>query len=185
MATFQKAITAPPSSSLQVMTPPESLLRDMSLRNADKGVLKQSIVDSIRQVLPEMPVEDTSSPGNSRIPNASRLTQPMEVFQAMLSFDATTGASKLASVGAKKNNLCQPPLGGQAGTPPNSPQIAPSEPATMDQPTKSASLLIPSPDDPSAYSTFAEKPRGRISDCKVSEHLKLPATGDEVDAATL
>jgi hypothetical protein len=146
--------------------------------------LKQHFVDAIRQVLLEWPVEATPSSGKSEIPAASLLMELLGVFQATPS-DATTGPSKLASVGVEKDVHCQPPLGGHGGTPPNSPRITPPKPATICQPKESIDLLSPSPDDPSAYSIYAAKPGGTASDSKVSEYPKFPVPGGDVHVATV
>ncbi|KAH2754841.1 hypothetical protein KXV66_002272 [Aspergillus fumigatus] len=158
MATFRKAITARPSPWLHVMTPPGSPPWESFLRDTDKEDLKQLLVNAIREVLAGMPVEATSAMYQPT--TASLLTDLLEVLQPTSSSGATAGPSRLASVGAEKDNHCQLPLDSQVGAPPNSPCITPLETvARMDHQKESTDLLVPSTDDPSAYSIYAEEPR--------------------------
>jgi hypothetical protein len=54
----------------------------------------------------------------------------------------------------------------------------------MGQPKESTGLLSPSPDDPSAYSIYAEEPRGTPDNYKISESAKLSITDKDIDAVT-
>ncbi|KAH1353232.1 hypothetical protein KXX63_002251 [Aspergillus fumigatus] len=184
MATFRKAITARPSPWLHVMTPPGSPPWESFLRDTDKEDLKQLLVNAIREVLAGMPVEATSAMYQPT--TASLLTDLLEVLQPTSSSGATAGPSRLASVGAEKDNHCQLPLDSQVGAPPNSPCITPLETvARMDHQKESTDLLVPSTDDPSAYSIYAEEPRDTAGDCKVAGKPKLPVTDNDVDVASL
>ncbi|KAH2362761.1 hypothetical protein KXV92_006453 [Aspergillus fumigatus] len=184
MVAFRKAITAPPSPCLQVMTPPGSPPRESSLRSTDKDDLKQVFVDAIRQVLSEMPVVPSSSLETSQLTTASLLT--VQVFQSTPSSAATTGHSPSAPVGIEKDNHLQLPLDSQGGTPPNSPCITPLETvARIGQLEESTDLLVPSTDDPSAYSIYEEEPRDTAGNCKVSGIPKLAVTDNDVDVASL
>ncbi|GFG17794.1 hypothetical protein IFM61392_10224 [Aspergillus lentulus] len=166
------------------MTPPGSPPRESSLRGKDKDDLKQLFVDAIQQVLSEMAVEPTSE--KSQPTTASLLTDLLKVFQATPSSDATAGLSMLASVGVDKDNHLQLPLDSQGRAPPNSPCITPLETvARMRHQKESTDLLVPSTDDPSAYSIYAEEPRDTAGDCKVSGKPKLPVTDDDIDVASL
>lgn len=166
------------------MTPPGSPPWESFLRDTDKEDLKQLLVNAIREVLAGMPVEATSAMYQPT--TASLLTDLLEVLQPTSSSGATAGPSRLASVGAEKDNHCQLPLDSQVGAPPNSPCITPLETvARMDHQKESTDLLVPSTDDPSAYSIYAEEPRDTAGDCKVAGKPKLPVTDDDVDVASL
>jgi hypothetical protein len=130
-----------------------------------------------------MAVEPTSE--KSQPTTASLLTDLLKVFQATPSFDVTAGLPKLASVGVEKDNHHQLPLDNQGGTPPNSPCITPLESVAMGQLKESTGLLVPSTDDPSAYSIYAEAPQDTAGNCKVSGKPKLAVTDNDVDVASL
>jgi hypothetical protein len=165
----------------RAVTPPDSPRQ--ALPSTAQDALKQLFVEAIQQVLLEMPDEPTS--GKSQPNTASLLTDLLKVLQATPSSDATTRLAKLVSVGVETDIRCQPPLEGHSGTPPNSPRIGPAEPATMGQEIESTDILVPSPDDPSAYSIYAEKPRGTSDDYKISELVKLSVTVNDIDAVAL
>jgi hypothetical protein len=55
----------------------------------------------------------------------------------------------------------------------------------MGQLKESTGLLVPSTDDPSAYSIYAEAPQDTAGDCKVSGSPKLSVTDNNVDVASL
>jgi hypothetical protein len=156
------------------------------LRSTDNDDLKQLFVDAIRQVLSEMPVVPSSSPETSELTTASLLTDLLEVFQSTPSSAATTGHSPSAPVGIEKDNHLQLPLDSQGGTPPNSPCITPLETvARIGQLKESTDLLVPSTDDPSAYSIYEGEPRDTAGNCKVSGIPKLAVTDNDVDVASL
>lgn len=165
----------------RAVTPPDSPRK--ALPSTAQDALKQLFVEATQQVLLEMPDEPTS--GKSQPNTASLLTDLLKVLQATRSSDATTRLSKLVSVGVETDIRCQPPLVGHSGAPPNSPCIGPAEPATMGQAIESTDILVPSPDDPSAYSIYAEKQRGTSDDYKISELAKLSDTVNDVSAVAL
>jgi hypothetical protein len=156
------------------------------LRSTDKDDLKQLFVDAIRQVLSELPVVTISSPETSQLTTASLLTDLLEVFQSTPSSAATTGHPPSAPAGIEKDNHLQPPLDSQGGTPPNSPCITPLETvARIGQLKESTDLLVPSTDDPSAYSIYEEETRDTAAHCKVSGKPKLAVTDNDIDGARL
>ncbi|KAB8221614.1 hypothetical protein BDV33DRAFT_202352 [Aspergillus novoparasiticus] len=53
----------------------------------------------------------------------------------------------------------------------------------MRQLNESTDLLVPSTDDPSAYSIFAEEPRDSAGNCKVFGNPKLSTTDDDLPQA--
>jgi hypothetical protein len=55
----------------------------------------------------------------------------------------------------------------------------------MGQLKESTGLLVPSTDDPSAYSIYAEEPQDTAGNCKVSRNPKLPVTDNNVNVASL
>jgi hypothetical protein len=162
----------------RAVTPPDSPRQ--ALPSTAHDDLKQLFVEAIQKVLSEMPNEPTSEKFQST--TVSLLTDLLKVLQATPSSDGTTRLSKLVSVGVETDIRCQPPLEGHSGTPPNSPRISPAEPATMSQPIEPRNILVPSPDDPSAYSIYAEKPRGISDDYKISESAKLSIIDNDIGA---
>jgi hypothetical protein len=133
-----------------------------------------------------MPVMPSSSPETSELTTASLLTDLLGVFQSTPSSAATTGHSLSAPVGIKEDNHLQLPLDSKGRTPPNSPYITPLETvARIGQLKESTSLLIPSTDDPSAYSIYADEPQDTAGNCKVSGILKLAVTDNDVNVASL
>jgi hypothetical protein len=155
------------------------------LRSTDKDDLKQLFVDAIRQVLSEMPVVPTSSSETSQLTTVSLLTDLLEVFQSTPSSAATTGHSPSAPVGIEKDNHLQLPLDSKGRTPPNSPCITPLETvARIGQLKESTGLLVPSADDPSAYSIYADESQDTARNREVSGNPKLSVTGNNVDVAS-
>lgn len=165
----------------RAVTPPDSPRQ--ALPSTAQDDLKQLFVEAIQQVLSEIPNEPTSE--KSQPNTASLLTDLLKVLQATPSSDATTRLSKLVSVGVETDIRCQPPLEGHSGIPPNSPRIGPAEPAAIGQAIESTDILVPSPDDPSAYLIYAEKPRGTSDNYKISELAKLSVTDNDVGAVAL
>jgi hypothetical protein len=88
-------------------------------------------------------------------------------------------------VGVEKDNHLQLPLDSQGETPPNSPCITPLETVAMGQLKESTGLLVPSTDDPSAYSIYAEEPQDTAGNCEVSGNPELSVTDNNVDVASL
>ncbi|KAF4212691.1 hypothetical protein CNMCM8980_000784 [Aspergillus fumigatiaffinis] len=183
MAPFWKLITAPPSPCLQVMTPLGSPPQESCLLNTDKDDLKQLFVDAIRQVLWEMPAVPASSNETPQPTTASLLKDLLDVFQATWPSAATTKDSTSASVGLKKIIHLQVPCDSQGVTPPNSPCITLLETVAKGQLKESTGLLVPSTDDPSAYSIYAEEPQDTVGDCKVSGNPKISVTNNNFDVA--
>ncbi|EAW11469.1 uncharacterized protein ACLA_091670 [Aspergillus clavatus NRRL 1] len=181
MASYQKARTAPPSPCLQVVTPHDRPRQALSLLSTAQDDLKQHFVDAIQQVLLEMAVEPTSE--KSQPTTASLLTDLLKVFQDTPSSNATARLSKLASVSVEKDNHHQLLLNSQGGTPPNSPCITLLETIAMGQLKEPTDPLVPSSDDPSAYSIYAEEPQA--GNCKVSGNPKLSVTDNNIDGASL
>lgn len=54
----------------------------------------------------------------------------------------------------------------------------------MGQPKESTGLLCPSPDNPSAYSIYAEEPRGTPDNYKISKSAKLSITDKDINVVT-
>jgi hypothetical protein len=57
--------------------------------------------------------------------------------------------------------------------------------ARIGQLKESTGLLVPSTDDPSAYSVYAEEPQDTAGNCEVSGNPKLSVIDNNVDVARL
>lgn len=133
MASFQKAITAPPSPFLQVTTPPDSPPRESPLGNTNKGDHKQVLVNATKHISGKMSAGAQALPPKQPPLNISRLTRLLEVVA-----DPTSRSPESTTPNV---------------VPPNTPLLPHME--TEGHVKEPVSLIVPSPDDPSAYANHA------------------------------
>ncbi|KAF7594872.1 hypothetical protein BBP40_007906 [Aspergillus hancockii] len=125
----------PPSPFLQVTTPPDSPPRELPLQDADKDDHKQLFVDAIKQVLTDkMSAEAQATPPKQPPLNIGRLMQLLEAISG------PTGPSPESTTA----NV----------VPPNTPLLPHME--TEGHVKEPVGLMVPSPDDPSAYANHGE-----------------------------